>query len=306
MSLTTRCPSCATEFRVTPSQLQARRGTVRCGRCSTVFNALDNLTALPDAPETQNTVSAPATVEPPRSPFAEEPAAFDTAHLDLDLSDSAPAEAIPAAAPSGDPETPAARDPEPAEGTAPLALADQEIALLAAQARRRQAMTWGAGALVLLVLLLGQIAYLLRSEAAASRPALRPILEAACSVFGCTVPLPRRPDQWSIDSSDLQAEPGRVNVMTLSAVLRNRASYAQAYPALELTLEDTAGRPVGRRTLTADDYLPRGADVRRGAVANGEIVVRLTLDTGALSAAGYRLYLFYPPLSPSGQKSAGG
>ena len=39
----TRCPSCATAFRVTPEQLKVRSGTVRCGKCQTIFNALDSL-----------------------------------------------------------------------------------------------------------------------------------------------------------------------------------------------------------------------------------------------------------------------
>lgn len=306
MSLTTRCPSCATAFRVTPSQLQARRGTVRCGRCSTVFNALDNLTALPDSRETPDTDSTPPALEPPRPPFAEEPASLDTTHLDLDLSGSPPMEAVRPAEPVREAGAPEAERAETPDAGAPLMRAEEQLALLAAQTRRRQNTAWGAGALLLLLVLAGQIAYLLRSEVAASRPGLRPILEAACSVFRCSVPLPKRPEQWSIDSSDLQAEPGRVNVMTLSAVLRNRAPYAQAYPALELTLEDTAGRPVGRRTLTAEDYLPHGTDPRPGAAANGEVVVRLTMDTGALNAAGYRLFLFYPPPQEPGQKSAGG
>ncbi len=38
-----RCPNCQTVFRVTPEQLKARAGKVRCGQCQAVFNALDNL-----------------------------------------------------------------------------------------------------------------------------------------------------------------------------------------------------------------------------------------------------------------------
>lgn len=41
--LTTRCTHCSTLFRVTPGQLQAHGGQVRCGRCMRVFNALGAL-----------------------------------------------------------------------------------------------------------------------------------------------------------------------------------------------------------------------------------------------------------------------
>ena len=40
MSLVTRCPVCGTAFRVQSSQLAAHSGTVRCGKCSAVFNGV--------------------------------------------------------------------------------------------------------------------------------------------------------------------------------------------------------------------------------------------------------------------------
>lgn len=43
----TRCPDCATHFRVTAEQLKVRSGRVRCGQCQHVFNALDSLIEEP-------------------------------------------------------------------------------------------------------------------------------------------------------------------------------------------------------------------------------------------------------------------
>lgn len=39
MSLITRCPACATQFKVVPDQLKLSAGWVRCGHCSDVFDA---------------------------------------------------------------------------------------------------------------------------------------------------------------------------------------------------------------------------------------------------------------------------
>ncbi len=55
----TRCPSCATAFRVTRAQLQARHGMVRCGRCGNAFNAVDHAVEAPAAD-----VPAPPAIEP--------------------------------------------------------------------------------------------------------------------------------------------------------------------------------------------------------------------------------------------------
>jgi predicted Zn finger-like uncharacterized protein len=65
----TRCPSCATHFRVTPEQLKVRGGRVRCGQCQNVFNALDSLIEEPVV------IAAPvaAVAVPPAPTFLETP-----------------------------------------------------------------------------------------------------------------------------------------------------------------------------------------------------------------------------------------
>lgn len=42
-----RCPACATVFRVDTAQIRARDGRVRCGRCQAVFDALDAMVDIP-------------------------------------------------------------------------------------------------------------------------------------------------------------------------------------------------------------------------------------------------------------------
>lgn len=50
MGMVTRCPACSTLFRVTPLQLQAHRGQVRCGVCHHVFDGFRALEAEPEQP----------------------------------------------------------------------------------------------------------------------------------------------------------------------------------------------------------------------------------------------------------------
>jgi len=115
------------------------------------------------------------------------------------------------------------------------------------------------------VALAGQTAYRYRTEIAAFMPSAGPPLDAACRLLRCQVPLPRRPELMSIESSDLQAEPRRDGVIVLNAVLRNRATFAQDYPALELTLTDEADRPFCAAFLRRANILTRRARrARRG------------------------------------------
>jgi len=74
MSLVTRCPKCATAFRVLPEQLGARNGQVRCGKCSTVFDGIAALVGASQASKATEAAPAPAPDEPLPEFLAEPPA----------------------------------------------------------------------------------------------------------------------------------------------------------------------------------------------------------------------------------------
>jgi predicted Zn finger-like uncharacterized protein len=83
MSMITRCPACGTAFRVTPPQLQAQHGRVRCGRCAHVFDGFETLATLRDdrPPDTgAQPERSPQTVVPASQPVPVA-AAFDREHL---------------------------------------------------------------------------------------------------------------------------------------------------------------------------------------------------------------------------------
>jgi len=143
-------------------------------------------------------------------------------------------------------------------------------------------------ALLLLLALIGQLAYHYRSAVVLRWPTSEVVYQA----LGVNIPLVRDVGKVSIESSDLQADSAR-NLFVLNATLKNRADHAQAWPALELTLTDVNDRVVSRRIIPAAEYLPAGtpADVFPAAA---EIGIRLWVEARELGATGYRLYIFYP------------
>lgn len=84
MSLITRCPACQTLFKVVPDQLRISEGWVRCGRCSEIFDASQEL--LPDAAPEHAAVSP----RPEDAPV-QAPGALDSA---LPLEPQSPLEAV--------------------------------------------------------------------------------------------------------------------------------------------------------------------------------------------------------------------
>lgn len=73
MALITRCPHCATTFRITPLHLQAHGGDVRCGRCAQVFNAFSTLSTIQE-PETSDLKQHKAEERRPEDIFKDQPA----------------------------------------------------------------------------------------------------------------------------------------------------------------------------------------------------------------------------------------
>jgi len=155
---------------------------------------------------------------------------------------------------------------------------------------------WGFGALLALAALALQATLVYRTEIAVLLPEAREPLAAACGWLGCELRLPRRPELMAIESSDLQADARRENVILLNAVIRNRAPFAQEFPALELTLTDERDQAVVRRVLAPEDYLPAATTARaaQGLAAGAEAVLRVGFDNSRIRAVGYRLYLFFP------------
>lgn len=241
MSMTTRCPACATAFRVVDSQLQVRAGRVRCGRCGTLFDALAALSADPGR-RTARAEAAAVSKEPGlASTTPERDGKFDFG-------------------------------PRPRGRPGPL---------------------WWLASTVLVLALTAQVAYHYRGEVAVLLPEAKLLAQRICEALGCEVPLPRRVDLLGIESSDLQADLAHPSVMVLTATLRNRASYVQAFPALELTLTDIQNQTVARRVLTPADYAPRHTRPESGFAAGGELQVRVYIEAAGLTPTGYRLYLFH-------------
>lgn len=284
--LITTCTQCLARFRVTPQQLNARQGKVRCGRCGKVFSGFEALERMPDddtgtrllaAREADDALDERA--QRARAPVSEELPELEAFEVPLEPPAQEPApDASPSAAPP--PRAPAVRQ-----------LAEPFIE---PEAPRRVSRAWSFGVVLLLLLLAGELAYAFRAPLAQRYPPLRPWLESACAQAGCTVAWSRDERLLKLEDSELLEVPGRPNEIALAARIRNLAPVEQEYPWLELSLTDVSGQLAARRVLRPADYL--GHPPGRGEVlaAGGEIAIQLRLETTRMKPTGYELLLFYP------------
>ncbi len=146
---------------------------------------------------------------------------------------------------------------------------------------------------ILLIAALVQGTYLFRNQIAGIFPQAKPFLTQLCDVVACRIELPAQITAVSIESSELQTLAENKDTFVLTTLLRNYSDTLQAWPHIELTLNDANEKPLLRRVFKPDDYLTE-IEVRKGFAASSEHSVKLTFELAQIKASGYRVYLFYP------------
>lgn len=107
---------------------------------------------------------------------------------------------------------------------------------------------------VLVLALAGQLFFGERATLATNAH-WRPVVATVCDAIGCSVPAWREPTAFVMLARDVIAVPERPGVLRVQASFRNDARWAQAWPALVLTLSDADNRTLGTRRFLPRDYL---------------------------------------------------
>ena len=132
--------------------------------------------------------------------------------------------------------------------------------------RRGRRGEWLVAAALALFLLLQLL--VVQRDALAASASWRPLIVAGCNVVGCELPPWHQPDAFSMLSREVIAVPDRPGVLRVQASFRNDARWAQAWPALVLTLSDADNRVLGTRRFLPEEYL--GKPTLGGTLAPGQ------------------------------------
>ena len=260
----TSCPNCKTIYDTTREQLRTSQGWMRCGFCQRVFDAREALITPELSKHEQNPLIPPANPSMSRFSAEEGEAARQKNVPDGYLNPTQSVTAVPQVAVTTNPRV--------------------------EESRPDQGWPWVAGCVLCLLILTFQLLAYFRIDWAAQYPTFRPVVIRLSHLFGLPVPLPRKINQLTIDYSDLTTSDD--DQITLVSHIRNTAPYAQQYPQLELTLTDQASRPLTRRVIQPDEYLPPAQSILNGFQANGELEIQLSISTN-VNASGYRIFIFY-------------
>lgn len=322
MSLATRCTSCGTVFRVVQDQLKVSEGWVRCGRCDTVFNALQGLFDLDRDPPPEWTEPAGTPEQPPvdfrvdadddrppapeRDPslvdrideqiFGTRRSAFgalgglgreraEPEFADARFDSESPDEALagPLIVPAAGLDSDGSHD----DAMAPTFVREAERNSRWQSSGARRLLALGATGLAALLAI--QVVHHHRDELAARWPVARAPLTQWCRLAGCRVEAPRRIDDIAVESTSL-ARGAAADAFRLSVVLRNRAPTPAAVPWVELSLTDANGDLVARRALSPSELRAAHPEIGSGA----EMSLLAALSTGTTRITGYTVEVFYP------------
>ena len=195
------------------------------------------------------------------------------------------------------PATPVALEPAEEQDEAVLPPADDEPAFVTLGRRREQSgkalrAAMAAGSVVLLLLLFLQVMTTFRNPLAAQFPQWKPTLVALCKLSGCQVDLPAQIEALSIEQGELQTL--KEQTFSYVSLLRNQSRSVQAWPSIELILNDANDKPLLRRVIAPRDYLPATIDVSQGFAPRSEQTIKLYFALDQLTASGYHIAIFYP------------
>jgi predicted Zn finger-like uncharacterized protein len=222
-----QCPECLTIFKLSGADLAAAHGSVRCGHCAAVFDALRTLSAqLPPEPIENLPLHATQSAPP---------------QLDLPVFRPNPAQTTLFAEPT-DRAKASERSSLPA------------FAAARRRARRQRSWPWLAGSALLLLTLAGEVAWSERGSWI-NDARVRAWLDPACEKFDCRLPLRRDAGTLELLSRDIRPHPSVPGALIISATLRNDATFAQPFPMVEISLSDLDEKRVAMRRFQPREYL---------------------------------------------------
>lgn len=109
--------------------------------------------------------------------------------------------------------------------------------------------------IVLTAITLFQLAYFRSFEIADKFVEARPYLKQFCEKIPCHYSGPKDADAIQLLSRDIRVHPDEKNALLISAVMVNKAAFAQPYPDIKIRLSDLSGNIVAERSFSEKTYM---------------------------------------------------
>ena len=316
----TRCPYCHTYFKVMAEHIKKAGGKVRCGQCYKVFNSIGNLIEKLPVPLTEKNKSRPSPTPAPAPENKTAAQTEETSHRATIADTAAPQRRTEI--PSTPVDGPHLRSNTASKATFSgkdsiesiiLSKKDKIRGIHAGphsptkdlivhptlgvhnddDANYQNALTWGLGLLLLLLVFVVQYSYFFRGDLA-QHAQLKPWIENLCDIANCEIPVNHDIRAIKLTRRDITTHPKVKNALLISAALVNESQGAQPYPVMRIRLSDTTGQILASRNFYPREYLDADINLRKGMPASNPIQINLEIIDPGKNAINFEFDFFYP------------
>jgi predicted Zn finger-like uncharacterized protein len=148
-------------------------------------------------------------------------------------------------------------------------------------------LAWAAGCLLLALALAAQLGWVYRVELIRN-PATRAWTESLCRSVPCRLPPIKDVARLELLSRDVRPDPNRAGALTITATVRNSASFRQPWPVVTVELTDIDNHAVAMRRFRPAEYMPDPARRAAGIAPGATAALAFEVADPGKSASGFR------------------
>ena len=224
----TQCPQCATQFRVTESQINIADGYVRCGVCDKVFNVHEVVDKT--SPEDDHQPSLAGSYHPDRHSLMT--GSNEPKKDNFDFFGNNNNEFMDHVVPEKFRESHASNSPSAAS-----------------------TVLWSIGFLLLIATLFIEYIWFNRNQFI-QVPEIQAEIKELCQTFDCKNLTMRAPAKIQLATKNIFSHPGEKDILMVKFTMKNNASFSQPYPVMSINFSDIRGSMVASRYFLPNEYLP--------------------------------------------------
>ena len=248
--LFTSCPSCLKQFRIKASQLSTAAGQVECGVCGHQFSALSRLSDIPLTIDQINYEYDYESVQKPVPEQGQEP--------EFDIPDSRN-------------EIEAYSKEVKHKEVLLSDLPDELREELPAKRSLFATISWGLGAVLLLIIIIAQLFWFNRDELLLRFPQLEPVVREVCDRLQCETIRYKDISLIKLINRDVRNHPLYEGSLLVNATMANKSETIQPFPLIQLALFNTGGQVIGYREFKPEEYLDDSISIQAGMLPESPI-----------------------------------
>ena len=131
--------------------------------------------------------------------------------------------------------------------------------------------SWGLGAVLLLLIIVAQLLWFNRDELLLRFPQFEPVAREVCERLQCETLRHKDISLIKLLNRDVRNHPLYEGSLLVNATMANKSETIQPFPLIQLALFNTGGEVIGYREFKPEEYLDDSINIRAGMLPESPI-----------------------------------